>query len=283
MTRGVSRALQGAALAVGAPLGWLAIRVLDGAAVAAELAENEPLYLYMLFGSMCAFGVFGLLLGEREARLEDLAVTDSLTGLRNARYFHTRLAEEHAESERTGQPLAVVVLDLDHFKPVNDRYGHLVGNEVLIGAARAIESNTRQGETSARVGGEEFALLLPNSAAEEAEEAAERVRGAIAGVETRVTGLDAGTIRITASAGVATSAELPGATGRELYRAADDALYRAKAAGRDRTVTAAAARGNRGREAAATRSAAGFPLPDPGPTGGGRSATTARRPATYDR
>lgn len=241
MTRGISRALQGSALAVGAPLGWLGIQVVNGASIPAELAANQTLYLYMLLGSMGAFSLFGLLLGEREARLEDLAVTDSLTGLRNARYFHTRLAEEHAESERTGRPLAVVVLDLDHFKKVNDRYGHLVGNDVLIAAAQAIQANTRQGETSARVGGEEFALLLPNSTGAEGEEAAERVRSAIAEAETRVMGPDAGTIRITASAGVASNAELPAASERELYREADEALYRAKAAGRNRTITAAAA------------------------------------------
>lgn len=245
MRRATSRALQGIALAAGAPLGWLLIQTLRGVPVRAALADRPGTYLYMLVGTAAAFGLFGLLLGDREShllasnqRLEELSVTDALTGLRNARYFHTRLGEEHAEAERTGGPLAVVVLDLDHFKRVNDEHGHPVGDEVLIRSARAIASSTRHGETAARVGGEEFALLLPNSTSAEATELAERVRHAIGESETPVPGREGETVRVTASAGVASTAELPGASVRELFKAADDALYRAKRAGRNRTLAA---------------------------------------------
>lgn len=245
MKRATSRTVQGAILATGAPLGWLLIEWLRGVPVRAALADRPGLYLYMLLGTAGAFGLFGLLLGDREARLlasnrrlEDLAVTDGLTGLRNARYFHTRLAEEYAETVRTGHPLAVAVLDLDHFKRVNDEYGHPVGDEVLIRAARAIAATTRHGETGARVGGEEFALLLPNSTGDEAAEVAERVRRAIGESETPLPGLGGDAIRVTASAGVASTSELPGASVQELFRAADEALYRAKREGRTRTIMA---------------------------------------------
>jgi diguanylate cyclase (GGDEF)-like protein len=240
--RAAVRALQAAAMAVGAPFGWLLIRTAGGAAPLAELAAHPGLYTYMLLGTAVVFGLFGFVLGQREdrmaginAELETLSVTDALTGVRNARYFHTRLAEELARSRRSGEPLGLAVFDLDHFKRVNDEYGHLAGDDVLIAVARALASVTRQGETSARVGGEEFALLLPGSDVYAAYDAAERVRTAIEATRTPVAGKR---LRITVSAGVASTAALPHATSVQLYRAADDALYAAKRAGRNRTVQA---------------------------------------------
>ena len=234
-------------MAAGAPLGWLVLQTILGYPPGAAAPGQQALYLYMLIGSVVAFGVFGFLLGEREDRLlainrtlDDLAVTDSLTGLRNARYFHTRFEEEKAESVRSGEPLAFVIIDLDHFKQVNDRYGHAVGDEVLANAARAISSITRHGETVARIGGEEFGLLLPGSTTDAALEVAERVRRAIIETETPLPGPADGKVRMTASAGVVSTAESPGAGTRELYQAADQALYRAKAEGRNRIVVATA-------------------------------------------
>lgn len=246
MRRATTRALQGVAMAAGAPLGWLAIRLALGSSAAMEWRTQPGLYLYMLTGTLVVFGVFGFLLGRREdelvrlnLQLKDLTVTDSLTGLRNGRYFHARLAEEHATRARAGEPLSVVIVDLDHFKDVNDEYGHLVGDDVLVNAGRAIISVTRAGDTAARVGGEEFGLLLPGSDAAMAWEAAERVRLAIAAAATLLPGTQRGFVRITASAGVACSRDVADATPRELYRAADHALYCAKAAGRNRTVSTA--------------------------------------------
>lgn len=243
MKRAGVRALQGMAMAPGAPLGWLLIRSVSGASPAAELAGEPGLYLYMAFGTLVIFALFGFILGDKEDRLErsnraleDLAITDGLTGLRNRRYFQARLDEEQAERRRTGVPLALAIIDLDYFKRVNDQHGHVAGDDVLVNVARAISSVTRQGETEARVGGEEFAILLPGSDADAGRDAAERVRSAIAAAETRLRG---GTVlRITASAGVASTAEMPDATSAELYSAADRALYDAKAAGRNRTVVA---------------------------------------------
>lgn len=230
-------------MAPGAPLGWLSIRWGMGVPPLLELARSPILYLYMLIATTLVFGIFGFLLGEREDRLlaanhnlELLALTDSLTGLRNARYFRARLEEVHAGHERSGRPLGLAVLDIDHFKRINDEYGHQVGDRVLESVGRAIASVTREGETEARVGGEEFALLLPDSTGRAAAEVAERVREAMGAAETMLDGHPARSIRVTASAGVASTAELPGASPHELYAAADAALYRAKAEGRDRTV-----------------------------------------------
>ena len=243
MRHATARALQGVAMAAGAPLGWLIIRLALGSSAAVEWRTQPALYLYMLAGTVVVFGLFGFLLGHREdalvrlnRKLEDLTITDSLTGLRNARYFHARLAEEHAATTRAGEPLSLVIIDLDHFKNVNDRYGHVVGDDVLVNAAWAIASVTRGGDTAARVGGEEFALLLPGSDTEAACEAAERVRLAIAAAATPLAGTEHDVVQITASAGVASSCEIMDATPLELYRAADEALYRAKAAGRNCTV-----------------------------------------------
>jgi diguanylate cyclase (GGDEF)-like protein len=197
----------------------------------------------MFAGTMLSFSVFGLLLGRQEDRLlssnrelEHLAITDPLTGLHNPRYFHARLDEELSEHARTGLPLSLVILDLDHFKRVNDQHGHLVGDDVLAHSARAIASVTRAGETAARVGGEEFAILLPDTAAEAALEAAERARHAIAATGTPLRSRPGEVIRVAASAGVACTDDIADVNSPELYRAADEALYRAKAEGRNRTV-----------------------------------------------
>jgi diguanylate cyclase (GGDEF)-like protein len=243
MNRSVVRTVQGVLVAAGAPLGWLLILQMQGIPIGAELATHTGLYVYMFSGTMLAFGVFGLLLGRQEDRLlasnrelEHLSITDPLTGLHNPRYFHARLDEELSEHARTGLPLSLVILDLDHFKRINDRYGHLVGDDVLAHSARAIASVTRAGETAARVGGEEFAILLPGSTAGLAVEAAERARRAIAEAATPLRGAAGGVIRVAASAGVACTDDIREVNSHELYRAADEALYRAKAEGRNRTV-----------------------------------------------
>jgi diguanylate cyclase (GGDEF)-like protein len=245
MKRASRRAIEGVIAAIGAPAGWLLIRYLEGVAPRDALAGDPALFVYMTVTTALAFAAFGYLLGEREDRLVDanrslgeMALTDSLTGLRNPRYFYTRFEEELATARREGVPLAVVVLDLDYFKQVNDRYGHSVGDDVLVAAGRAIGSVTREGETSARVGGEEFAILLPGDDGPTARAVAERVRHAIQAERVANGEPDGEEVRVTASAGVASTAELPDAGIRELYAAADEALYRAKRKGRNRTEVA---------------------------------------------
>lgn len=245
MNRSRLRLIQGSVLAVGAPLGWLLIRMAAGSSLSAELIGNPGLYLYLLLATAVVFAGFGFVLGKREdelidlnRKLDEVAVTDALTGLRNARYYHARLDEQQATTERTGRPFAVGVIDLDHFKSVNDRYGHIAGDIVLMQTARAIAANARKGETVARVGGEEFALLLPGSTCQAAKEAAERVRKAIEKLEITIPQEENVTLSVTASAGVASTAELPGLSARELFMAADEALYKAKEEGRNRTCAA---------------------------------------------
>jgi len=261
MRRTTSRAVQGLFLAVGAPLGWLIIRSASGASLAAELTRNTGLYLYLALATAAVFAVFGYILGHHEERLvrtnrqlDELAITDSLTGLRNARYYHARLDEQHAASRRSGCPFAVIVLDLDFFKKINDSHGHMVGDLVLAGAAKAIAANARHDETAARVGGEEFALLMPGSTLAEAREAAERIRRAISEMTITIPANGEGngeeTIAVTASAGVASTSRLPGLSAKQLFLAADEALYAAKREGRNRTVEAVEGMGEAAVEAA---------------------------------
>jgi diguanylate cyclase (GGDEF)-like protein len=161
-------------------------------------------------------------------RLERQASEDPLTGLANQRTFHLACGQELSRSARDGRPISIVALDLDHFKAINDAHGHPYGDEVLRRAARALVDVVRPHDTVARLGGEEFALLLPDTDAEEARAVAERARAAVGSVV--VPGRP-----LTASAGVASHAGAHAALERLLAHA-DRALYRAKVAGRDRTV-----------------------------------------------
>ncbi len=159
------------------------------------------------------------------AAAEERAAVDALTGLANHRTFHDRLRVELERARRRGHGLALVLMDLDHFKRVNDRFGHQVGDRVLAHAARVFAQQTRTGELVARVGGEEFAMILPAADGEEAFRAAERVRQAIAAATFPEVG------RMTMSAGVCDLRDAGDA--ESLYALADGALYWAKHNGRD--------------------------------------------------
>ncbi len=174
---------------------------------------------------------------EANRKLGQLAYTDELTGLHNSRYFWSRLREEHANASRNDTTLAVVLFDLDDFKQINDEYGHLVGDAVLALVGRVFRRTARQGETVARVGGEEIALLLRGGGAREAAGAAGRIRREIERNANVPDGCG-GTVRVTASAGAATTAECCGVDVEELYVQADRALYAAKRAGRNRVAVA---------------------------------------------
>jgi diguanylate cyclase (GGDEF)-like protein len=246
--RCLGRLLLGTALATGAPAGWLVLRLAQQrTAVEEELTSHAGLYLYMLVGTALAFAFYAAILCRYESRLihtnadlRELAVTDGLTGLRNSRYFHAWLPQAHASARRTGRPLSLVLVDLDRFKRVNDRWGHPVGDQTLAAAGLAISAAVREGdapvrlEAPARVGGEEFAIVLHDTTAEEAALVADRVLAAVRGTSVR---LDGGAdVRVTASAGVASTEADPEETPGSLYVRADRALYAAKRAGRDRTV-----------------------------------------------
>jgi diguanylate cyclase (GGDEF)-like protein len=214
-------------------------------------------------------------LRDANERLRDMVNRDPLTGVYNQRHWRNLLARELARSRRHGRMLSVIVGDLDHFKGINDRFGHLAGDLVLKAAAGAFTENLRSHDSVGRYGGEEFVVLLPETGLEEAVRAAERLRRAIA--DLRFDGQDE--LRVSISLGVAeatddASAGVPGTqvpgqapgqvpdqvpgqapdqappngsdsafdpsgpTVDALIHAADEALYEAKRAGRDRVVAA---------------------------------------------
>ncbi len=166
---------------------------------------------------------------DANARLADQAGTDPLTGLANHRRFHERLRTQAEEARAEGGDLAVVTIDLDRFSDVNATFGHQVGDEVLAEAARRLAREARVGETVARIGGEEFSWILPNTDGLNAWRAAERARRAIAG-----TPFDGGVGTVTASAGVADLSQAEDT--EDLLRLSDGALYWAKATGRNLTL-----------------------------------------------
>lgn len=167
---------------------------------------------------------------ETRAELDRLADTDPLTGLANRRAFTQRLAGEVERARRHGHSLALAILDLDDFKRINDTLGHQTGDAVLAAVGRTLTATTRAGELVARMGGEEFAWILPQVDVVGGVAAVERACAAIATIEVD------GASGITCSAGVCDIATAPDA--EELMRQADRALYRAKRGGRDRVEAA---------------------------------------------
>lgn len=163
------------------------------------------------------------------------ARTDQLTGLANRRAFEEAFARMIGETDRFGGSAGLVLCDVDHFKKVNDTYGHEIGDQVLIAVANALESGRRTTDSVARVGGEELALLLPQTDSTGAMEVAERTRASIEQLTVRTA---AGEVKVTASFGVAMYTARSG-TGGKLYERADRALYAAKNGGRNRVELAA--------------------------------------------
>jgi diguanylate cyclase (GGDEF)-like protein len=167
--------------------------------------------------------------------LRQQSITDTLTGLYNRRYLDETLPRELTRAERRRVPVAVIMLDVDHFKPFNDNYGHDAGDAVLRSLAALMQKHARGGDILCRYGGEEFAMIMPEMTAAIAAERAGRLCGAARLLSVHYDGHPLG--RITISAGVAVFPE-HAADASELLRAADAALYAAKQGGRDRVVVA---------------------------------------------
>ncbi|GHJ43924.1 hypothetical protein Cs7R123_12660 [Catellatospora sp. TT07R-123] len=176
-----------------------------------------------------AFNTMAERISEQKAMLTDLATSDPLTGLRNRRSFHAQLETELDKARALGSALSVLMLDLDEFKSINDRYGHLAGDAALSQVAAAIQQQLRADDVAARLGGEEFGVLL-HTGSERAFEVAERLRAAVARTPIRYEELE---LSITVSIGVV-SCPVHGQTSAALLQRADEALYRAKRDGRDR-------------------------------------------------
>jgi len=171
-------------------------------------------------------------LREANAKLSELAATDSLTGLSNNRAFREALGRELARAQRAGTPVAVIMMDIDFFKRVNDTHGHAAGDEVLLSVAQSLRGALRAGDLAARYGGEEFVLLLPGTLLAGACVVGERLRHAI---ETSPVELNDGTqLAVTASFGCALARGTSDASG--VLARADAALYAAKRGGRNRVA-----------------------------------------------
>jgi diguanylate cyclase (GGDEF)-like protein len=179
-------------------------------------------------------------LREMQRKLEEQSVTDSLTGLKNRRFFDERLNEEFRRAQRYGDYLSLIMIDLDHFKQVNDRFGHPAGDSVLREAATLIRASIRDPDICARYGGEEFAVVLPKTHMAGALAVAERIWHELGtkqyAVPPTAPPSAAGatrTVQITASIGIAFYPSKDIGSGELLLRFADQALYQAKRAGRN--------------------------------------------------
>jgi two-component system cell cycle response regulator len=169
-------------------------------------------------------------LKKEKNKLERLAITDYLTGIYNIRYFYNRLEEEFSRSMRYGVPLCCIMFDIDHFKKINDTYGHRVGDIVLREFAQLIKKRTRRSDVLARYGGEEFILLLPQTSLEGAIIRAERLRKVVKEYSFKVL---KGSGEITVSIGIACSSDKKVKTDDDLINFADNVLFKAKNKGRD--------------------------------------------------
>lgn len=211
-------------------------------------ARDGALGAFLLTGRRGAFNtaakrVLGILANQAAAalstiqlmeRIRDMAVRDGLTGLYNRRAFGDLLAQARAREERQGGRFAVLLLDIDYFKRLNDTFGHPAGDAALRNAAQTLERHLRKGDQAARYGGEEFAAILPGADEQGALHLAERVRGAI---ERGQIVFEGARLSVTASFGAAVWPS-DGKDAEALLAAADRALYAAKAAGRNRVVAA---------------------------------------------
>lgn len=183
-----------------------------------------------LLRTLASYTALAIAHAEMTVRLRDLSVTDELTGVANRRLLMERVARETERARRTERPLSALMVDLDHFKRVNDEHGHLKGDEVLRALSRTLVENVRRLDTVGRYGGEEFVVLLPDSSKAQAVGVAEKLRAAVQEMTGPLPG-----VRLTVSIGVATLPD-DAVSGDALLDAADRALFTAKRAGRNRVV-----------------------------------------------
>lgn len=164
------------------------------------------------------------------SQLRKAATRDGLTGIYNHHFGMETLHQQFTHSTRTDMPLGVILFDIDHFKQVNDTYGHLIGDKVLVHVATSINEHVREGDTVFRYGGEEFLVVLPGATIEESRSFAERIRRL---VKTNITRYGGKSYPVTISLGVAAMPEIKVLNETDLIKKADEALYRAKSEGRN--------------------------------------------------
>lgn len=202
-------------------------------------------YMNLVSNAGAGFGLTWLALSIHRRDLHRIAQTDSLTGLLNRRAFEEILARELVRSNQIGKSVAVLLVDIDRFKQVNDRWGHQAGDEVIRRVSDSLRKTMRPCDALSRFGGEEFTILLRDVNTEQSGEIAGRLRAEIAGL----TDLP-GEVRLTISIGVAASC--PFDTSHELLRRCDEALYRSKRGGRNLVTVDRSAAGDTVRAAQAS-------------------------------
>jgi diguanylate cyclase (GGDEF)-like protein len=217
--------------------------------------QLNQVFIYVLGSGAVVFGTAGWILWRRTraklgrlrrelsarqselASLRATATVDSLTGFYLRDYFFSRLEEEDERARRYGGGFALLMLDLDGFKEINDRHGHLAGDQFLREIGTTIRDQLRAADIACRYGGDEFCLLLPQTARAGAHAIAERIRAA---VSRRVVGVDGQALRVTVSIGLALFPDHDAGNVESLVRRSDEALYLAKRTGRDRVAPSAA-------------------------------------------
>ena len=214
--------------------GWVLAMSVLVAFLAAQLVLNERMTLLRERRMVQAASA----LRVAKAELEQLARTDAVTGLLNRRAFHDELGVEFRRSQRYGRAFSLLMIDIDHFKLINDDHGHQFGDFVLAELSGVLRASLRESDIVARYGGEEFVVMLPETPGEDALGVAEKLRAAVASRAFARAGHGAA---VTVSIGLCSLAGRQLESEDELVRAADEALYEAKRAGRDRVVTAEAA------------------------------------------
>jgi diguanylate cyclase (GGDEF)-like protein len=222
-------------------MGWMTYAPLlasppyvDGRASAWWIVHESIVAAAASLALVALFAYLTTRLRDRERRLHEAARTDPLTGVANRRRFLEVFTREFERARRYGTALACVILDLDHFKKINDQFGHIVGDRVLVAAAQAFKASLRATDTIARWGGEEFVVLLPQTDVAGAEAVAERCRQSL---EEVVLAAGGERISVTVSVGVAGYPQPAFDSPDALLKSADDALYRAKSGGRNRVVS----------------------------------------------
>lgn len=246
----------GAILGLGSPYGLLTLRALNSfdrkllAWLSAELDVMIWIYLYTGVGSVFVFTLFGYLLGKREdelrkhtekveasaRNLKTMSITDGLTNLYVHSHTLTRLDEEFLRAKRYNYSLGCLFIDIDQFKDMNDRHGHLLGDRVLMEIARALAKEVRDTDILGRYGGDEFLAILPETDTASAYKVAERVRKSVEALNLESNGE---AIRVTISIGVFAASSLPNRT-QDILVLADTALRQAKNLGKNRSVLFAA-------------------------------------------
>jgi diguanylate cyclase (GGDEF)-like protein len=225
--------LTAALIALG--LALLRARFASAGSVAAEFVANRLTYVYVFVATAVVFSILGYIFGRQADELRRLSATDPLTGLGNRRGLYAHLRDEWRRSQRYGSPLSLLLIDIDGLKQINDEWGHGAGDQVLRNAARAIRSTLRATDYGARWGGDEFAIVAPNTNGAAARRLGERLL-ARTGRHSRTDDLPLTALSI----GIAVTAAEQGEadTPKALIDQADAALYRSKAAGRNRVSVA---------------------------------------------